>query len=159
MKKVLFVAGSGGHTAQLALLLEQIGDRYRTELLLERSDHLGIERFAPRYKVYTACAIRGKRESILVTLFRVALNLCQSLVVLLRSNPCCILTTGPGLGIPICLLGKLTGRKVVVIESWSRTTTRSYLGRLLYPFADLFIVQWPQMLRYYTKAKYLGRLA
>lgn len=158
MKKVLFVAGSGGHTAQLAILLQELGHRYRSELLLESSDRLARERFGRRYKVYTACPLRGKREPWPLTLFRVLANLFQSLVVLLRCNPCCIVTTGPGLAIPICLLGKLAGKKVVVLESWSRTSTRSYLGRVLYPFSDLFIVQWPGMLRHYARAKYLGRL-
>ena len=159
MKKVLFVAGSGGHTAQLSILLQKIGDRYKSELMLEKSDQLGIEKFSKKYKIYTTEAIRGKSEPILKTLLRILVNSFQSLIILIRSNPECIITTGPGLGIPICIMGKIAGKKIIVIESWSRTRTKSLVGIVLYPFSDLFFVQWPEMLKQYPKAKYVGRLA
>ncbi|HOD79171.1 MAG TPA: PssD/Cps14F family polysaccharide biosynthesis glycosyltransferase [Atribacter sp.] len=159
MKKVLFVAGSGGHIAQLAIILQEIGDKYDSKLMLEKSDKLGIERFSRKYKIFTAIPIRGKNESIVITLIRILVNLFQSSIILLRSNPEYIITTGPGLGIPVCIFGKIAGKKIIVIESWSRTKTKSYAGKVLYPFSDLFLVQWPQMLKHYPKAKYLGRLA
>lgn len=159
MKKVLFVAGSGGHTSQLSILLQEIGHRYHSELMLEKTDKLGIEKFSRKYKIYTADVIRGKSEPMLTTLLRVFLNAIESMVILIQANPDCIVTTGPGLGIPICILGKIAGKKIIVIESWSRTKTKSYIGRVLYPFSDLFFVQWPEMLKLYPKAKYAGRLA
>jgi UDP-N-acetylglucosamine:LPS N-acetylglucosamine transferase len=158
MIKVLFVAGSGGHTAQLSILLQHIGDRYNSELMLEKSDKLGIQKFSKKYKVYTADVIRGKSESLLTTLFRVFINSIQSLFILIMSNPKYIITTGPGLGIPICILGKITGKKIIVIESWSRTRTKSYVGKVLYHLSDLFFVQWPEMIKQYPRAKYSGRL-
>jgi UDP-N-acetylglucosamine:LPS N-acetylglucosamine transferase len=159
MKKVLFVAGSGGHTAQLSKLLEKIGDRYDSELMLETSDTLGKEKFSGKYKIHTAVAFRGKYESKLSTLFRMLLNTIQSLFILIASNPEYIITTGPGLGIPISIWGKIVGKKIFVIESWSRTKTKSYNGRVLYPFSTMFFVQWPEMLKQYPKAKYVGRFA
>jgi len=45
---------------------------------------------------------------------------------------------------------------IVYVESVCRVTSMSMSGRLLYPFADLFYVQWPQLLQNYPKAKYLG---
>lgn len=159
MKKILFVAGSGGHTAQLSKLLEKIGDRYESELMLEKSDALGVEKFSGKYKIYTAVAFRGKNESKLMTLFRVISNSIKSLFILIDSNPEYIITTGPGLGIPVSILGKIAGKKIFVIESWSRTKTKSYNGRMLYPFSNLFFVQWPEMLKQYPKARYAGRFA
>lgn len=158
MKKVLFVAGSGGHTSQLAILLRKLGNKYSSELMLERTDKLAMEIFSNNYRIYTADAIRGKKESVIMTFVRILLNTFQSLIILTRSNPKYIITTGPGLGILICIVGKLVGKKIIVIESWSRTTTKSYAGRVLYPFSDLFFVQWPEMLKQYPKAKYVGRL-
>jgi beta-1,4-N-acetylglucosaminyltransferase len=159
MKKVLFVAGSGGHTSQLEILLQKIGDKYNSELMLEKSDKIGIKKFSEKYKVFTADAIKGKSELKLVTLFRILLNSVQSIIILITSNPEYIITTGPGLGIPICIFGKISGKKIIVIESWSRIKTKSYVGKILYPFSNLFFVQWPEMLELYLKAKYAGRLA
>ncbi|MGB4223131.1 MAG: hypothetical protein WBJ54_04885, partial [Syntrophorhabdus sp.] len=93
MKKVLFVAGSGGHIAQLAIILQEIGDKYDSKLMLEKSDKLGIERFSRKYKIFTAIPIRGKNESIVITLIRILVNLFQSSIILLRSNPEYIITT------------------------------------------------------------------
>jgi UDP-N-acetylglucosamine:LPS N-acetylglucosamine transferase len=159
MKKVLFVAGSGGHTAQLSKLLEKIGDRYDSELMLEQSDILGIEKFSTKYKIHTAAAFRGKNESRIVTLGRILVNSFQSLIILIKSNPEYIITTGPGLGIPISIWAKIAGKKIFVIESWSRTKTKSYNGKVLYPFSSLFFVQWPEMIKQYPNAKYVGRFA
>lgn len=158
-KKILFVAGSGGHTAQLAILLEKMGNQHRSELMLERGDELAIRRFSGTYKVHKAVPIRGKDETPFLTVLRVFLNCFQSLGIFASVRPDYIITTGPGLAIPICLLGKALGRKVIVIESWSRTTTRSYVGRILYFCANLFFVQWPEMLKQYPKARYAGRFA
>jgi hypothetical protein len=40
----------------------------------------------------------------------------------------------------------------------ARVERPTLTARLLYPFSDLFIVQWPDLLKYFPRAKYLGRL-
>ncbi|WP_191976308.1 hypothetical protein [Limosilactobacillus reuteri] len=47
-------------------------------------------------------------------------------------------------------------KKVIYIESFARITTPSLTGKILYHFADLFIVQWKELLKVYPKAKYFG---
>ena len=56
----------------------------------------------------------------------------------------------------MCYLGKLFGKKIVYIESYARMNNKSLSGKLIYPIASLFIVQWKEMLKLYPKAKYLG---
>nr|WP_225349401.1 hypothetical protein [Limosilactobacillus reuteri] len=51
---------------------------------------------------------------------------------------------------------KLMKKKVIYIESFARITTPSLTGKILYHFADLFIVQWKELLKVYPKAKYFG---
>jgi beta-1,4-N-acetylglucosaminyltransferase len=34
----------------------------------------------------------------------------------------------------------------------------SLSGRLLYPIADRFVVQWPQLAELHPRAEYLGRI-
>jgi len=50
----------------------------------------------------------------------------------------------------------LSRLKIVFVESFCRVKSLSLSGRLLYPIADAFIVQWPQLTQRYPKAKYLG---
>jgi hypothetical protein len=49
-------------------------------------------------------------------------------------------------------------RKVIYIESFSRINRPSLAGRLGYLVADLFIVQWKPLLKFYKKAKYGGTI-
>lgn len=58
--------------------------------------------------------------------------------------------------IPMCLLCKAQGGKLIYIESYAKVSTPTETGKLLYRFADEFYVQWKSMLKIYPKAKYLG---
>ena len=56
----------------------------------------------------------------------------------------------------MCYIGKLFGKKVIFIESFGKRTSPTLSGRLVYPIASIFIVQWKTMLKFYPKAKYFG---
>ena len=74
----------------------------------------------------------------------------------MQEKPEVIITTGALIAFPFCLIGKLKKTKVIYIESFARVNNKSLTGKLVYPFADLFIVQWESMLELYPKAKYTG---
>ena len=85
-------------------------------------------------------------------------NACQSLYIFLRKRPRVVVSTGAGIALATCLLAKLTGATLIFIESGARVTTPSRTGRLLYRYADLFIVQWKPLLKHFPKAVYGGPL-
>ena len=58
----------------------------------------------------------------------------------------------------MCCIGKLLGSKIIYIETMANIETKTVTGRIIYYFADLFIVQWESMLKLYPKAKYGGWL-
>lgn len=82
---------------------------------------------------------------------RSPLNLIRNLVVAWREirarRPDAILSTGAALAVPFFLVGRLLGRRCVYVESLTRIESTSLSGRLVYPFADAFFVQWPQAAR------------
>ena len=80
--------------------------------------------------------------------------------ILLKERPDVVISTGGGeIAVPFCYVGKLLGAKVILIESLTRITTRSAAGRLVYPIADLFLVQWESLLKEYgKKAQYWGKV-
>lgn len=47
--------------------------------------------------------------------------------------------------------------RIVYVESFARVHSLSLTGKLVYPFVDKFIVQWPQLLKKYDKAEYYGK--
>ncbi len=75
-----------------------------------------------------------------------------ALRILFKERPDVVISTGGGeIAIPFCYVGKLLGAKVVFIETFARVTTRSAAGKLIYPLADLFLVQWETLLKKYGK--------
>ncbi len=81
-----------------------------------------------------------------------------SAYVAISEKPDIVITTGAGVVVFFCVFCKLIGSKIVFIESMARIERPTLTARMLYPFADLFVVQWPGLLKYFPKAKFLGRL-
>jgi UDP-N-acetylglucosamine:LPS N-acetylglucosamine transferase len=69
-------------------------------------------------------------------------NLRAAARILSRQDPAVIVSTGAGLALPFFILGKLQRRKLVYVESITRVEQLGLTGRLVYPLADSFFVQW-----------------
>ena len=85
-----------------------------------------------------------------------AANILLSFFYLLMERPDTILTTGAGASYPTCRLGKWLGKRIVYVESFAKLDGSSVTGRMVYPFADCFLVQWEEMKKVYPKALYHG---
>ena len=89
-------------------------------------------------------------------IFRFVINFLQSLRIFLKERPNVIITTGASVAIPTCFIGKVFGAKLIIVEITAAIWGPSATGRFLYPFADLFLVQWKEQLKYYKNAIYVG---
>jgi len=78
--------------------------------------------------------------------------------IVIIEKPDVVISTGAGIVVFFCVFAKLLGAKLIFIESMARIERPTLTARFLYPFADLFIVQWPGLLKYFPQAKFLGRL-
>ena len=58
----------------------------------------------------------------------------------------------------MCIIGKIFGSKIIYIETFANRNKKTATGRLIYKIADLFIVQWEEMLKLYPKAIYGGSI-
>ena len=96
----------------------------------------------------------NRREASFVP--RMLANAATSVRILVRERPAAIVCTGVLATIPLCLLGKLSGARLVYIESFAKTDSPTLTGKLLYKFADRFYVQWESMLRVYPGAVFVG---
>lgn len=63
-----------------------------------------------------------------------------------------VVTTGTHTAVPMCYIAKLFGSKVIFIETFANRTTGTVAGRLVYPIADTFVVQWEEMHKVYPKS-------
>lgn len=89
-------------------------------------------------------------------LLRVVQVLFRCLCILARERPAVIISTGAAAGCLICLLGRLWGARIVWLDSITNVERVSLSGRLVRPFADLFLVQWPELAEKYRGAEYVG---
>lgn len=151
MKKVMFISSVGGHLTQL-LELKKLFKEYDYVLVTEKTDVTKDmkDKYNMEYLVY------GSREYLFAYIFKFSYNIMKSLYLFIKYRPNVIVTTGAHTSVPMCYIGRLFGRKVIFIESYAKRTSPTLSGRLVYPIATTFIVQWETMLEHYPKAKYFG---
>ena len=56
----------------------------------------------------------------------------------------------------MCKIAHMHKKKIIWIETIANATTPTMAGKMIYPIADLFIVQWESMLEIYPDAVYGG---
>jgi beta-1,4-N-acetylglucosaminyltransferase len=155
---LLIVLGEGGHTIQLLNLVYLLGENYEYAYLMTSQDHLAATCLPIPGLAYRVIRPRNKRDNLLLAAIKTLIAAIQSLVVLIRVRPKAIIGNGPAVAVPVSVVGKLLGIRVVFIESASRVNRLSLTGRIMYQWADLFFVQWPSLQKSYPKAIYAGRL-
>lgn len=64
--------------------------------------------------------------------------------MLRKEKPDLIISSGAAVAVPFFYIGKLMGAKVVYIEVFDRYNKPTLTGKLVYPIADKFIVQWEE---------------
>jgi len=152
--KICIVASAGGHLLELNKLLSIISNYdyfYITFFLKNVTNNLS----ARTYYVINP-DIRNPRLGLMAFI----INFFQTLKILLKERPNVVITSGATVAFTTCYLAKfLLTSKILFIETMSRINCSSLIGRLLYPIADMFLVQWKPLLKVYgKKATYGGQL-
>ncbi|WP_085994104.1 PssD/Cps14F family polysaccharide biosynthesis glycosyltransferase [Oceanobacillus senegalensis] len=152
-KKILFISSIGGHLTQL-MQLKPLFEEYDYHIVTEKSEiTLKLREKHPiSYLVY------GARNYPVKYLFKFSYNVIKSLFIFLREKPDIVITTGAHTSVPMCYIAKLFRKKVVFIESFAKSKSPTLSGRMVYPIADLFIVQWETMKEFYPNAVHGGSI-
>ncbi len=156
--KLLVVLGEGGHTTELLNLVDLLGNCYTYHYIISKEDNLSADRIRCPGPIYHLPRPRGKDTGTLSAIFYTLLAGVKALVVLLLVRPVAILSTGPAIAVPTSILGRLLGVKIIFVETGSRVKALSLTGRIMYRWANLFFVQWPQLAEKLPRAIYAGRL-
>ena len=147
--KIGLVCSHGGHLSEMLSLLEAFEGH---DLFFVTYHSSREEELARQHRVY-ALSNFGRNP------LRVLSSLPTVWRILRRERPDALVSTGSEIAIPFFLMAKGLGIRTVYVESWCRVHTPSETGRVLYPWVDVFLVQWPQLLEAYgAKARYEGGL-
>jgi beta-1,4-N-acetylglucosaminyltransferase len=145
----LLVASNGGHLLQLTQLREEWAQSDRHWVTFDKPDARSL------LEGEDVTFAHHPTNRNVPNLLR---NVALAVSVIRRLRPRAIVTTGAGVAVPFCYVGRLLGARVIYIESFARVTEPSLTGRLVQPVTHRFFVQWPDMLRHFRKAEYLGGL-
>ena len=163
--KICFAASSGGHYEQL-MMLKPLMEKYDSFVITEKTDYSAEATGGGTYQITGRPSAEAKGEKTYYMkqvnrrekdfIWRMIQNAWKSIGIYRKEKPDVVICTGVLAMIPICLISKFMGKKLIYIESFAKVTSPTETGKLLYKFADQFYVQWKPMLKFYPKAIYLG---
>jgi len=145
--RICLAASAGGHITQL-LKLAACWSEYETfcvtttEVVRSKLNKLG--------EVYVVGECNRQHP------MRVIAVLLRCGRIVFKEKPDVIISTGAAAGCMLCFLGKITGAKVVWIDSITNVERISLSGRMVRYIADLFLVQWPELAGRYKKVEFVG---
>lgn len=144
--KICLVCSHGGHLAELLHIIEAFEGH---ETFFITYDSPKTRKLEHKYLLRNIGTNPLLMSLAFVSIFR----------ILLKERPRLIVSTGAEIAIPAFYLAKPFGAKTIFIESWTRVEQPTGTGRLVYPFSDVFLVQWERLLsKYGRKAKYEGAI-
>jgi len=157
--RLLVVLGSGGHTAQMIRLVEMLPQGFEYIYMIGMDDALSENKITKRGEIHKVHRARRHEDGFFMSAVKVIRLFFESFRLLLKLGPDAVVSAGPGTAVPVSILARLMGKKVIYIEDWSRVYSKSGTGRILYRFANVTFVQWPEMKKIYSRAVYAGRLS
>jgi UDP-N-acetylglucosamine:LPS N-acetylglucosamine transferase len=147
--KICLAASAGGHLSQL-LRLETAWKNHNT-FFVTTSDVVR-QRLQKSAEVYVVGECNRQHP------LKVLLVLIRCIRIILRERPDVIISTGAAVGCIMCFLGKITGAKVIWVDSITNVDRLSLSGRLVRCIADLFLTQWRQLTVKYKNIEYVGEI-
>ena len=145
--KVCLVGSSGGHLTHLYLLKPFWEEKERFWVTFGKEDAKSILEDEKMYECYFPTNRNIKN---------LIKNTFLAIKIIRKEKPKLIISSGAGVAVPFFYIGKIFGAKTIFIEVFDRIDKPTITGKLVYPVADIFIVQWEEMKKVYPKAINLG---
>ena len=143
------VCSAGGHLTQLHNLgawWERFDRTWVTFRLPDAESLLAGERVVWAHHPTTRNVVNALRNT------RLAWS------TLRRDRPSIVVSTGAGVAFPFFVIAKLLRIRTIYIEVFDRVDSATLTGRLCYPLADLFLVQWDEQRQLYPKGQVIEPL-
>jgi beta-1,4-N-acetylglucosaminyltransferase len=156
MKNVMFVYGCGGHKNQadrLSVKLSSSDDKIYffsiTDVGLKpiwSDDHLEL------------CEFRDKRTGKIISLLEMIKQMSKTYFFIKKNNVSNVISMGPGVCIPVCIVSKFVGCVVIHFETWSKFESVTFTTRVIKYFTKNIFYQNVELEKFLPNGKYVGRL-
>lgn len=147
--KICLVGSSGGHLTHLYMLKPFWKNKERFWVTFDKEDARSI---LEGEKVYSCYYPTNRNIKNLIR------NTFVAMKVLHCEKPDIVISSGAAVAVPFFYIGKLMGKKLIYIEVFDRIDRPTMTGKMVYPIADVFVVQWEEMKQVYPKAVNLGSI-
>lgn len=149
--KICLACSAGGHLRELQLAIGSLPESYHcywltikttsTKVFMKDKEHIFLTNLQPA-KIWTLLA-----------------NSLQAFYWVLKKRPDIIISTGAGVTVPtIFFAKKLLRTKIIFVNSAADVTKPSRTPKWVEKYADLFIVQWEDLLSFFPHAICCGVL-
>ncbi|MEM0049505.1 MAG: glycosyltransferase [Candidatus Bathyarchaeia archaeon] len=156
-KKILILAGGGGHTGYAYALAQNLYGRANLSFLVPKGDLLSQKRLSRFGEVHSAIKPRGPKTPHHEFIPRLIKAFPDSLKNI-SSEYDVIVSTGSNFCVPPSIIAWLKGIPIVNIESSVRFIKPSKTAFLLQPIAALTALQWEEQKKILKKGKVVGPL-
>ena len=145
-KRILILAGGGGHTSIALALAQALRGKAETSFLIPEEDKLSRELLSPFGLVKELIKGRYPKTSNLLFPFRLVASFYHSIPLVNRECDV-VVSTGSNFCIPPALIAWLKSVPVVNIESRVAITKPSQTARFLQHFSKKTLLQWEEQMK------------
>ena len=146
--KIALVGSAGGHLTELEMIFKDPLQGHDVFFITEKTP-----RTRKMKRAYLLKPFSYNPLPFIPAFFKV-------LQILKKEKPKMIITSGAEIAVPVIVSAKILGIKTLFIDDTMRVKTPTLAGKFCYPFSDYFLVQYPEMKKYYGKrAIFKGGLA
>jgi UDP-N-acetylglucosamine:LPS N-acetylglucosamine transferase len=149
VKKICFIASTGGHFEQL-MMLKPLMIKYNSFIVTEKTKY---DTKSVDINQYYLIQVNRRELTFILKMF---INIIKSLIIFFKEKPDIVISTGVLATIPMCIITKVFKKKLIYIESFAKINSPTLTGKLLYKYADAFYIQWEELIKFYPSAIYKG---
>ena len=146
-KRVLILAGGGGHTGFAYALAQRIENRASMLFLIPEGDTSSHKRLNKFGKVDHIMKPRGAKTATGAFTYNLARAFTNSMKKV-TGNYDVVISTGSNFCIPPAVVAFLKGIPIVNIEGEARFSGASKTAQILQPFSAITALQWPEQQRF-----------
>jgi len=159
--RILLVCAPGGHFTEM-MRLKSAFEPFRTSLMTYEEAFLkapvSVSRTYQIENMIVENVSVNKTGLTFLYLLQFLILTVRGAKILLIERPDILISTGSEIAVPIYYMAKMLGKKILFIESICRVDDLSGTGRIIYPIADRFLVQWPNLTEKYNNAIFKGNV-
>jgi beta-1,4-N-acetylglucosaminyltransferase len=152
----MFVYGCGGHKNQADRLNKELSSSEDKMFFYSITDVGHKPSWSEDH--LELCEFRDKKTGKIISLLEIIKQMNKVYCFIKKNNVMSVISMGPGVCIPVCIVSKFTGCVVIHFETWSKFESLSFTTKVIKCFTKNIFYQNLELKKFLPNGKYVGRL-